>query len=189
MLVIVIIFALQVSNSLHHFIWWWLSVEYNLVQNIKYIFNCFRSNYFEFTSEETWSWLISSSSSSDSSSVSSQSVKFSKQQTYQTFGINLEFSNSDVKNQDIICFNILSFISFILFCFGDSIGEYQWLWSDDCSDFLLFIALLNTPSTSFLTGLTILSSKLLFLNNVKETLEIKFILIISIDSIFIFVIN
>ena len=44
--VIVIIFSFQVSNSLHHLIWWWLSVEYKLVQNIKYIFLIiFASNY------------------------------------------------------------------------------------------------------------------------------------------------
>ena len=45
-----------ISNSLHHFIWWWLSVEYKLVQNIKYVsLIVFTSNYFEFTNEGTWS--------------------------------------------------------------------------------------------------------------------------------------
>ena len=93
------------------------------------------------------------------------------------------------RNQDIICFNILSFISFILFCFEDAIAEHQWLWLFDCFDFCCWSLFSIYLLPLFFLEFIILPSKLLFVNNVKETLKIKFILIISINSIFIFIIN
>ena len=55
---------------------------------------------------------------------------------------------------------------------------------------LSFIALLNNPYASFFTRIYyVLSSKLLFINSVKEILKIKLILIIRIDIIFIYIIN
>ena len=43
--------AFAVSHLLSNFIWWWLFVEYKLVQNIKvYTWIVFAGNDFEFTS-------------------------------------------------------------------------------------------------------------------------------------------